>query len=89
MVRELEPLDVSAMPELAQLADEVERTGRPRRLRRDGRDIAVLIPTPTALDEGYQSIPALSPPRSWKVVTRAAAEEHAEHAAREGMPASG
>ena len=44
MVAELAPLDISAMPDLARLADEVRAPGRPRRLRRAGEDIALLIP---------------------------------------------
>jgi hypothetical protein len=37
--------DVSAVPELARLADEVRRTHRPRLLRRGGETIA-LLPLP-------------------------------------------
>jgi hypothetical protein len=44
MPSELSPIDVSAMPELARLADEVAATGRRRRIVRDGRDVAVLAP---------------------------------------------
>ncbi len=44
MVRELNPIDITSMPELDRLAEEVNRTGRPRRLRRGTEDIAVLIP---------------------------------------------
>ena len=86
MARELQPIDISGMPEVAQLADEVERTKRPRVLRRGDKDVAVLMPATSALDEGYQSIPALTPPRSWDEVTQLAADEHAQHAAQEGLP---
>ena len=86
MANELQPIDISAIPELARLADEVERTRQPRRLRRGDKDVAVLMPAPSPLDAGYQSIPALDPPRSWDEVTEIAAEEHARHAAREGLP---
>ena len=85
MARELQPIDISGMPEVARLADEVERTKRPRVLRRGDKDIAVLMPARSALDEGYQSIPALNPPRSWDEVTQLAADEHAQHAAQEGL----
>ena len=44
MVAEPVPLDVSTMPELAALAEEVRRTGTPRVLRRDGEDVALLLP---------------------------------------------
>jgi hypothetical protein len=46
MAHELPPIDISAMPELAQLADEVARTRRPRPLCRGSTAIAVLYPTP-------------------------------------------
>ena len=86
MTHELQPIDLTTNPELAQLADEVAHTQRPRRLRRGNTDVAVLMPaTPPvthnspvaaagghrdtaallhAIDAGYQSIPALDPPRS-------------------------
>ena len=85
MARELQPIDISGMPEVARLVDEVERTKRPRVLRRGDKDVAVLMPATSALDEGYQSIPALNPPRSWDEVTQLAADEHAQHAAQEGL----
>jgi hypothetical protein len=70
---------------LARIAGEVERTGRPVRLLRDGKDVAMLVPASSALVAGYRSIPALDPPRPWKEVTEIAAEEHALHVAREGL----
>jgi hypothetical protein len=44
MVREPVSMDISHDPGLLQLAQEVRRTGRPRLLRFDGEDIAVLMP---------------------------------------------
>ena len=44
MTRELDSIDVSTIPELARLVDEVQRTRTPRLLRRDNRDVAVLAP---------------------------------------------
>ena len=44
MARELQPVDLSTTPELAELADEVQRTQQPRVLRRDNQDVAVLMP---------------------------------------------
>ena len=37
-------LDVRTDSELARLVDEVQRTGRPRLLRRDGNDVAIVMP---------------------------------------------
>lgn len=44
MIRELTPIDITHQPDLLRLAEEVERTGRPRRLRRGDRDVALLVP---------------------------------------------
>jgi hypothetical protein len=46
MASEFSPIDISAIPELARLADEVARTRRPRLLRRGDEAVAVLSPTP-------------------------------------------
>jgi len=44
MAARIDALDIDTMPELARIADEVAATGRPRSLRRGGREIAVLQP---------------------------------------------
>jgi hypothetical protein len=41
--RDEEPVDVSALPDLLQLTEEVLRTGRPRALRRDRETVAMLV----------------------------------------------
>ncbi len=46
MTRELAPIDVSAMPDVARLAQEVARTRTPIVLREGGEDVAVLSPAP-------------------------------------------
>jgi len=46
MAAESQPFDISTVPELARLADEVRQTRRPRLLRRANVDIAVLTPLP-------------------------------------------
>ena len=48
-------------------------------------DQVTIAPAQSPLDEMYQSVPALSPPRTWREVTDIAAEEHAQEAAREGL----
>jgi hypothetical protein len=45
MRHETASIDISTMPDLARLADEVARTRTPRVLRRGNEDIAVLSPT--------------------------------------------
>src|SRR6187402_350039 len=46
MVRELAPIDIREVPELARLVDEVRAAGKPRRIVRDDEEIAVLLPAP-------------------------------------------
>jgi hypothetical protein len=44
MTVELDPIDIREIPELARLVDEVRTSRRPRRIVRDGEDLAVLRP---------------------------------------------
>jgi hypothetical protein len=44
MTKELRPIDVSKVPELLRIAEEVGSTGEPRVLRRDHEDLAVVMP---------------------------------------------
>lgn len=48
MTIEGQPLDISALPDLARLVDEVRATGTPRLLRRGNEDVAVLMPAPAS-----------------------------------------
>jgi alpha-beta hydrolase superfamily lysophospholipase len=47
MTREHAPIDISAMPEMVRLVDEVARTRRPRVLRHGTKAVAVLTPAAT------------------------------------------
>jgi hypothetical protein len=44
MVQEAVPIDISALPEVLELAEEVQRSGVARVLKRGDREIAVLAP---------------------------------------------
>jgi hypothetical protein len=44
MAHKLESIDVSAVPELARIVDEVTASGKPRLLTRDDEEVAVLMP---------------------------------------------
>ncbi len=44
MACELKPIDISNIPELVRLAEEVRQSDQARLLRRDQEDIAVLMP---------------------------------------------
>ncbi|MBA2449485.1 MAG: hypothetical protein H0V51_15815, partial [Chloroflexi bacterium] len=48
MTAELEAIDISDVPDLLRLAEQVRTTGEPRILRREGEDIAVLMPVAAA-----------------------------------------
>lgn len=43
-MRELKPVEIGAMPDLVKLAEEVQSEGAGRILRRNGEDVAVLLP---------------------------------------------
>jgi hypothetical protein len=44
MAAEREPIEISDKPELLRLVEEMEASGQPCVLRRDGKDVAVLRP---------------------------------------------
>jgi len=44
MARELTPIDISNVPDLLRLAEEVAASGEPRVLRRASEDLAVVMP---------------------------------------------
>jgi hypothetical protein len=44
MTRHVTPIDISHMPDLIDLVEEVEATKKPRELRRDNKPVALLTP---------------------------------------------
>lgn len=46
MPRGMKAIDISGVPDLIRLAEEVRETGEPRVLRRANEDLAVLMPVP-------------------------------------------
>jgi hypothetical protein len=46
MASELTPIDITQVPDVARLIEEVEATGKPRRIRRGDRDVAIVMPAP-------------------------------------------
>ena len=44
--RHLKTVDISNVPELLRLVEEVRATNEPRMLRRDSEDMAILMPAP-------------------------------------------
>ena len=50
MASEPSPIDISTLPELARLADEVRTSGKPRRLRRGMVDVAMIVPATPSVE---------------------------------------
>jgi hypothetical protein len=46
MAAERKPIEIDGNPELLRLVEEMEASGRPRTLRRAGKDVAIVSPTP-------------------------------------------
>jgi hypothetical protein len=44
MSRQLTPIDISHIPDLVRIVEEVETTNKPRELRRDNKPVALLTP---------------------------------------------
>ena len=61
MARELQPIDIAAMPELAHLVEEVEATGKRRRITRGDQDVAVLVPASSPAAPRRRPVPAAQP----------------------------
>ena len=47
MLKELKHVDVSRIPELLDIAEEVRKTNQPRLLRKANEDLAIVVPLPT------------------------------------------
>ncbi|MGE0541324.1 MAG: hypothetical protein AB7R89_14215 [Dehalococcoidia bacterium] len=54
MTRELAPIDIRQIPELARLVDEVRASRKPRRIVRDDEDVALLVPAPASSTAEYE-----------------------------------
>jgi len=46
MAEQPKSIDISDVPDILRLAEEVRRAGEPRVLRRDGEDLAMVVPMP-------------------------------------------
>lgn len=70
MAQEQTPIDISGIPELLAIVEEVEATRRPRVLRRDSKDVAVVVPVPVkakhARGRASDREAVLSTAGSWK-----------------------
>jgi hypothetical protein len=98
MAKELAPIDITNIPDLLRVAEDVHATKRPRVLRRNDEDIAVVMPiagapgsrrsprsaVADALAAGFQAVPALKELLSVEQMTEIAAEEHVRMIVGEG-----
>jgi hypothetical protein len=70
MAREQSPIDISGIPELLAIVEDVQATRRPRVLRRDSQDVAVVVPVPVKATHGWSRTTdhgaVLSTAGSWK-----------------------
>lgn len=60
MASEYAPIDISHTPELLKLAEEVQKTNRPRVLRRADEDIAVITPIAKPAKRRWHASPSQS-----------------------------
>lgn len=87
MAEQRTPIDITNMPDLVGIVEEVQRTKRPRVLRREEQDVAVVVPLPSDMDTaGNPSAAAvaaaLAAGGSWEGLVDAAALKAQLHAAR-------
>jgi hypothetical protein len=71
MAQERSSIDISAMPDVLRIAEEVRASRRPRRLRRHGEDIAVVAPVePVARRQASRARgkPTSATDSLWKIV---------------------
>ena len=57
MARELKRIDITDVPDLLRIAEEVRTTQEPRVLRRDSEDVAILVPVQPARRRGARARP--------------------------------
>jgi hypothetical protein len=71
-MRELKPIDISDVPELIYIVEEVRKTGEPRRLRRSGEDVAILRPIKRpARTRACRCCPTSADDALWKIIGNA------------------
>ncbi|MFN0074394.1 MAG: hypothetical protein ACKVVP_23175 [Chloroflexota bacterium] len=75
MAKELKPVDITHTPEVLRLAEEVARSGIPRVLQRDQRDVAVISPAPSTSRRVRRSKPTSHEDPLLRIVGLASAED--------------
>jgi hypothetical protein len=70
-MKDHEPIDISEMPEVGKLVEELSKSDKPRMLRRGNEDVAILTPIKEPKDKNRKPTPeqiaaARSAAGSWK-----------------------
>lgn len=68
MARELRRIDISDVPELLKIAEDVHATGEPCVLRRDSEDLAVLMPAKRRAPRVPRGKPTTADDPLWNIV---------------------
>lgn len=68
MAKELKRIDISAVPELLSIAEEVRRTNEPRILKQDSEDVAIITPIKSAAKRGVKGKPTSADDPLWNIV---------------------
>ncbi len=68
MAHEHAPIDITALPDLAPLVEEVRRTGQARVIRRADEDVALLTPLPAMRPARAKRAPAPQDDSLWDLV---------------------
>lgn len=68
MAKEPKRIDISSIPELLNIAHEVQRTNEPRILQQDSEDVAMLIPVKPAAKRSARGRPVTKDDPLWSLV---------------------
>jgi len=78
------PIDISTMPDLVQIVEEVAATKTPRELKRDNQIVAVLVPSDTKRKTSIQEALALA--GAWKDLPSDEMEEKLDRIRHQSAP---
>ena len=68
MAKELKHIDISSIPELLKLVQEVRQTNEPSILREESEDVAMLTPLKPVTKRGVRGKPTTADDPLWKLV---------------------
>ncbi len=81
MVKELKRIDISGIPELLSIAEEVRRSNEPRVLKQDSEDLAILTPIKPVTKRTTKGKPTSEDDSLWNIVGMGKSEEATDVAA--------